>query len=347
MLTTERDRRAFAKVALPVIPQTQQQDLEEHRSRQHVPGSDTLGQPGELTEKLDQLLALLADAKAEHQAVEEEGRRPDPEQPDMLQRVGQRIERLDELITLLAEVDVERDAFRKERRQWEVERAKAERELDARAEGLDACQAELDARLARAEDPSTPPETEQAPDKSEQDESIGEYMARLLERTRELAGGSTQRSESSGISRWKPVRKSTPGAELASTDSTSPAPAPQATETRQGEPVEISPRAAAPETAAIVSAMRELANFSARTAIHRYTRRTLIREIQSKLLVMTVGLVVGAGLMWLSRAYGLGQLLIYTAAAGFVVAVYWGVQSIALADRMTAGKAEPRNDKPK
>jgi len=325
-----------------VVQETEQQDLTEPCGPRERSRSEAPGRPGELTERLDRLLALLTEEQAEQPAVEEGNRQSDSNPPDIFQLVQQKIERLDELVTLLAELDAQRDAFREERRQWELERAKAETELAARAKALEARRAELDARWARASNsaPATVPVSKEA----EQDQSIREYMAALLERVRELADESTQPSTPTQTVGRKPGRRAAQTVGPARADSTLRAGARRTPESKQRGPVEICPRAAPPETAADLSAMRELANFTARSAICRHARRTLTCEICGKLLVTTVGLTAGVGLTWLWRAYGLGNLLTCAAAVGFLVAAYWGFQSIALAVCMRASKVEPPVD---
>ena len=70
------------------------------------------------------------------------------------------------------------------------------------------------------------------------------------------------------------------------------------------EPVKLSPRAVAPETAADLSAMRELANFSAQHAIDRSHRRIQGRAAPTKLLVALLALLATGLLLWIWTRLG-------------------------------------------
>ncbi len=90
------------------------------------------------------------------------------------------------------------------------------------------------------------------------------------------------------------------------------------------EPASVLPRAAAPETPVNLSAMRELANLSAQSAINRHARRTLVSTMYSKLLVAAVALAACGGLSWMWMPSMPGDVTFYAVLLALLVAVYWG-----------------------
>ena len=89
----------------------------------------------------------------------------------------------------------------------------------------------------------------------------------------------------------------------------------------------LSPRVCPPEHPRDLTAMRDLANQSARSAIARHSRQQLIGKAVSKLLFATVALV-GAYLLWAMSAgrpkifaMALGALLVFAYCAGR--SVWW------------------------
>lgn len=101
----------------------------------------------------------------------------------------------------------------------------------------------------------------------------------------------------------------------------------------------MSPRAKAPEKVADLSAMRELANLSAHTAIESHSRRVLTRAVSGKVPVVIVALLAGGGLLWLWWSKGSGHLVLCSALVGFVVALFWAMQYMRLLGRMSAGES--------
>ncbi len=75
------------------------------------------------------------------------------------------------------------------------------------------------------------------------------------------------------------------------------APATQDEPITPGEPVEIVPRAHAPERQIDFNAMRQLANLSAKNALHKSESKKLSGTTRTKLLVTCVSLVVGVSLL--------------------------------------------------
>ena len=92
----------------------------------------------------------------------------------------------------------------------------------------------------------------------------------------------------------------------------------------------MSPRAVAPGKTIDLTAMRELANLSAHTAINRHARRVLAGSVTSKLLVTIVGLAGGVALVWIWWTRSLEDLTLYAAVTCFLVALLWGAQYVLL-----------------
>ena len=108
----------------------------------------------------------------------------------------------------------------------------------------------------------------------------------------------------------------------------------QAQESPQAAPVvtekpqqtAIAPRTVAPEKQAGLSAMRALANFSAKSAIGQHDRRQLILATRVKLLIAVMGAAVCATQFWLWRMPGANPITLHAAVASLIVTIYWGTQ---------------------
>jgi hypothetical protein len=180
-------------------------------------------------------------------------------------------------------------------------------------------------------------ETGEANEKPEEEveESIDQYMAQLLRRV----GGISQVASPAG----SPAPRRDPQPQPDSHERAEEHAVAEPAGPQCGGPGELSPRATAPEKGIDLSAMRELANFSARQAIDRYARQTLSRTIQSKLVVTVVSALVGAALLWFWWHDRSNQLSFYGAAVSFVIAIFWGVQDLVLTSRKIAGLSARRD----
>jgi len=107
----------------------------------------------------------------------------------------------------------------------------------------------------------------------------------------------------------------------------------------QREPVEMSPRTAAPESRINLSALRELANLSAHAAIDRHARRTLIRIMYSKLVVAVVALLSGAALLWMWNSIQTGNQTFYSSLAALLIAIFWVLEYAILTGRLFVSKS--------
>ena len=125
-------------------------------------------------------------------------------------------------------------------------------------------------------------------------------------------------------------------AAAAEAESTQPPPQPAADERR---PVSIAPRTVAPEKRIDLSALRELANLSAQSAISRYSRKVLINSMYAKLMVAGVGLAAGVALFWMWKELGATPMTYYAALAALLVAIYWGMEYALLSGRLTISKS--------
>jgi len=158
------------------------------------------------------------------------------------------------------------------------------------------------------------------------EESIDDYMARLLARVRGEASSTASRYEPAA--EIEPPAAARPGASAP----ISPVIEPNSTAVGTGAPV--FPRVA-PETLADLRAMRELANLSAQSALNRHTRQTLKRTIRSKLMVALVAVVACACLGWTWHAYGQHDATLAAAGLSLLVACYWTVQYAVLTGRLS------------
>jgi hypothetical protein len=197
-----------------------------------------------------------------------------------------------------------------------------------------------------AEDAATPaspqaqsaPQTPDAPHEptAEEDESIDDYMARLLERVRQTAGPGgkpTGQDPSPGAPAPSPADSQAPPQP---TDSPSPASEPTDSPTggRPAQSSGLSPRAAAPERSVDLSAMRDLANLSAQAAIDHYSRRVLFSRSAGKLMVAVVALAASTALLWIWWAKSSSLLPLHAGVASLAIALLYGGHYLVLGARL-------------
>ena len=189
---------------------------------------------------------------------------------------------------------------------------------------------------------------------AEEDGSVEEYMRKLLARMRGVPEGEVElpkpmataapsrNAASPATSTHTPVAAAT-GHSQSSPPGSLPAQAPDsevpvttgyqpATQahsvdaTDPFDPEKYMPRAAAPEHSRSLAAMRELANSSARTAIHKSTRQRHVSSILLKAVIALVGLAVGMVLLAINGV-NMNIGLVATIAS-FLVAIVWGYDTI-------------------
>ena len=106
--------------------------------------------------------------------------------------------------------------------------------------------------------------------------------------------------------------------------------------------MEMAPRAVAPERQVDLRAMRQLANLSAKNALHKHESKRLSGSTRMKLLVTCVSLVVGALLIDHPQLPGASPVTIYGAVASFAVAALWGVNYLTLMSRLAGERSAYR-----
>jgi hypothetical protein len=268
----------------------------------------------------------------------------------------------EELEACQAELEAARQALEEHRRQWEVERDEAvavDREsADQRTEEEEPTgktplssleilrrmgnmpvfpeddepqESEKPAARGRAGMGPSPRENPPHAAHEGDEESIDDYMARLLQRVR----GAVDEGEGAAESPRRPARADKPvppARETIPSDSDTEASGPRPTLAKRREPVEMSPRAVAPEKHVDLTAMREVANFSAQNAIDWHSRRVQGRVVASKAMIMFLGLLAGAILLYVWHRVP-NRLTFSAAMASLVVATFWGCQYFVLVAR--------------
>jgi hypothetical protein len=148
---------------------------------------------------------------------------------------------------------------------------------------------------------------------AENEESIDDYMARLLKQYGHQKSESTSQQPNGKTAKGQAAAQ--PPAVLPVEE---PTPQPKA-------PQKLEPRNLAPEKTHILAAMREIANHSARSAIAMHQHRRGASRAWGSLGVATVAL---AGGLWLVlTAEEAGSPCFWGGVAGIIVALYWFVKS--------------------
>jgi chemotaxis protein histidine kinase CheA len=148
-----------------------------------------------------------------------------------------------------------------------------------------------------------------------EEESIHEYMTRLLQRV----GASPEAIQRQN----QPKQPSQPSAAAAGASPAKAVPEGPANPADHKPLKRLPARAAAPEKMVPLSAMRELANLQAETAITRYARSRARRTAASKLVLTVIAALSGSILLLFCRQTG-DQLTLYAAAASLVTALWSG-----------------------
>lgn len=168
------------------------------------------------------------------------------------------------------------------------------------------------------------PRSRNPAESGEEEVSIDDYMANLLARSRGQSAAPS--GPIAGPSRAPAAVASRPLPAVV-------APALQPEPPPAGEPVAMAPRTVAPERQVDFRAMRQLANVSAKNALHKHESKQLSADTRTKLLVTCVSVVVGVSLLVIHQLPGAQPITIYGAAASFTVAALWGVNYLSLLSR--------------
>ena len=173
------------------------------------------------------------------------------------------------------------------------------------------------------------------------DESIDDYMAKLLSRVR---GHSSEGSQWKAASSAQPVRNNNSALQAVETG-----PPPKVTPPAAAKPelVERVRRELPPELTSNLAAMRELANSQARGAIGKHVHQRWIKAAIGKASVALVGLIAGILLILWSESNNSASF--FGGIAGLLISVFWGLQSAILTkhvwtvtqrDRIAAARLE-------
>ena len=176
-----------------------------------------------------------------------------------------------------------------------------------------------------------------------EEETIDDYMSKLLIR---LRGGqdsretppekAPSRSHSqprrvTNVRPPKPQPKAPTTPPEAPAASTPEAPAPALVEpVAQRAPTEMPPRATPPEKNVDLTAMRELANMSAHSALRQHARRQLCTTTRVRIAFTAAALILAASLLWMWQLRGASVIALYAAMAGFLLAATSGLQTLRL-----------------
>lgn len=166
---------------------------------------------------------------------------------------------------------------------------------------------------------------------ADEEESIEEYMARLLKRVR----GDEDSSLSQPVTRANDSSSPEPVAAEPSVESPQQ---PSFVAELTGESSEFRPRSQPPELSTNLQAMRELANESARTAIDSSARRRGSSAAGGKFLMAAVALVIGVILLFVPSFYAYCGAVVL-----FIVGILFGVQGIVYARRYLAAVRKQRD----
>jgi hypothetical protein len=178
------------------------------------------------------------------------------------------------------------------------------------------------------------PATPSAPEMSEGEESIDDYMSRLLARTR----GTAEKSPAIATVQQPTKPPATPAPRLVVEASRTDRPANSGPAPGGGEAAVLSARAAPPERNMDMAAMREVANSWSQNALRVHEWRHLSKVTRDKLLVLVVAAVIGVLNLYLWRLPEANEVTFYWAMGSFLVALLWGLQYSALMWRMMANK---------
>ncbi|MEN6406403.1 MAG: FHA domain-containing protein [Thermoguttaceae bacterium] len=167
------------------------------------------------------------------------------------------------------------------------------------------------------------------------EESIDDYMNRLMKRLRSTSGDADSPAYAPQQSRSVRIAEEAAGLPAAVKKPVVPAPV-AADDAKLTEL--SSPRTVAPERNVDLSALRELANLSAQSAISQHARQVLMQAMYSKLMVTLVALAAGATLLWMWKTLGAAQTTFYAGLVALLVAIYWGMEYALLSGRLTISK---------
>ena len=170
-----------------------------------------------------------------------------------------------------------------------------------------------------------------------EEESVDDYMVRLMQRIR-----STQGELDIGAGNPYASTPSRPDSAPLPIETAS-APPPSATfhmPAKRGETAEMSPHTVAPEKHVDITLLRDLAKYSAHNALGTHARRLMMHVMYSKLAVALLGGFTGIGLLCVWRMWFTNSLTFFSAMMSFVVAIIWGGQYVLLTIKLLVGGSD-------
>lgn len=174
-------------------------------------------------------------------------------------------------------------------------------------------------------EPGNVVEAEPAPVHPVEEESIDDYMTRLMERVRAVQGEGSD------------VRHALPPPPTTAERSFSPPTV--ASQTAQRETEDLAPRAVAPEKRGDITALRDLANLTAHAALNTHAQTQLRHVTWSKLSVGVLAFLSGIGLLVYWRFFGAHVIVYFAALAAFLAAILWSVQYALLTGRLIINRS--------
>jgi hypothetical protein len=165
-----------------------------------------------------------------------------------------------------------------------------------------------------------------------EEESVDDYMARLMQRIRGTQGELISGADNPYASTSSQRNTAPSPLEMAP----SPPAAPIPILAQRGEPVELLPHAVAPEKQVDITVLRDLAKYSVQNALGTYARRQMMRVMYSKLAVALLGGFIGLGLLCVWQMWFPSNLTFFSAMMSFVVAIIWGAQYVLLTIQLLA-----------
>jgi hypothetical protein len=186
-----------------------------------------------------------------------------------------------------------------------------------------------------AADQTAAPSNSQAPAPHEE-ESVDDYMARLMQRIRSTQGELGFAADNP----YEPIPSRPEPAPVPLETAPAPPPAPVHMPVQRVEPVEMSPHTVAPEKQVDISLLRDLAKYSAQNALGTHARWLMTHVMYSKLAVALMGGFAGIGLLCIWQLWFTNILTFFSAMMSFVVAVIWGAQYVLLTIKLLANGSD-------
>jgi hypothetical protein len=175
----------------------------------------------------------------------------------------------------------------------------------------------------------------------ENEESIDDYMAQLMQRW-----GVNQNAPNASSAAKSAKSKATESADRKSQPQTEPGEEPGQTTPSAGAieprraPSEITPRAVAAEKNIDLSTLRDIANLSAKNALGKHETGKARRDLWTKAFLSLLSMAIGVGLLLYWHAHQSEKLLLAGAGVTWVTGVFFGLQYMFVAFRLVRKQAK-------